>query len=89
MRLYLGLEETEVMVEKAKPERFRGGWYVSFAVRKVRKGMVIGVSQVFTTIIPTVSRIDAEYRARLEAESKNLKVWALLDSRPAVEGDVL
>ncbi len=82
MRIAFGLEKAPA---KAKLVAVTKGWYVKFAVRKIRNGVVDGLVDVFEIVIPTISRIDAEYRAKQEAAKKKLKVWSVLESCSAAE----
>ena len=86
IRRALGLEPAEVKVTaKCKIASRPKGWYVKMAVRKMKGGVVTGVIETFEAIIPTISSIDAEYRAKQEAQKKGLKFWTLLESCPAEE----
>lgn len=94
MRKALGLntEVSEIMTKSvshfrktAKETAITQGWYVRMSVRKIVKGSVSGITEIFEVTIPTISRLIGEIEAKKIATKQNLKVWAILDSCPEEE----
>jgi prophage DNA circulation protein len=69
----------------AKETAITQGWYVRMSVRKIVKGSVSGITEIFECTVPTISRLIGEIEAKKIATKNNLKVWAILDSCPEDE----
>lgn len=66
---------------RAKPVNREPSWFLLVSARKVKNGAPYGSTFVKEFRYPTISKFDAEFRARKELREASLELWVILESK--------